>query len=225
MEKKIFKTKDGSITLHIPEWNEQYHSTHGALTEALYVFIDKGLFYTINQFGNSGIHILEMGFGTGLNALLTYLQSQENKWNIEYSTIEAFPLSVEDVEVLNYPELLNVSPETFLNFHQLPWEETHRISENFSFTKRNGFFEEIRDIGKFDLVYFDAFGIRVQPELWTEENFNLVYRALKPKGVLVTYAANGRARRAMQEVGFRVERLDGPPGKRQMMRAVKDKLY
>lgn len=222
MKKNILKTKDGSITLHIPEWNEQYHSTHGALTEALYVFIDKGLFYTMKLIENPKLKILEMGFGTGLNTLLTYLQANEKKWQIEYTSIEAFPLSVDEVKILNYPELLNVSPSAFLEFHHLPWDENHAISENFSFLKKKQYFSEIQDKESYHLIYFDAFGIRVQPELWTEAIFNQMFQALIPGGVLVTYAANGSARRAMQSVGFKVERLDGPPGKRQMMRALKE---
>lgn len=222
MKKSILKTKDGSVTLHIPEWNEHYHSIHGAVTEALYVFMDKGLFYTAETSKMKEIKILEMGFGTGLNALLTFLKSEEKQLKVAYTSIEAFPLPIEEIEKMNYPELLSVSPETFLKLHQLSWEEKHDISRSFSLVKRNQFFSEVQDRERFNLIYFDAFGIRVQPELWTEEIFANMYNALEAGGILVTYAANGNARRAMKSIGFRVELLDGPPGKRHMMRAFKE---
>lgn len=217
MRKIFLKTGDGSTTIQIPEWNEQYHSTHGALTEALYVFIEKGFHYQ----NNSNLKILEMGFGTGLNALLTKLEAEKNHKKVDFTTIEAFPLAVEEIEKLNYPALLNIFPKTFIELHVLPWEERHQISPNFSLKKRKCQFSEVNNKEEFNLIYFDAFGIRVQPELWTEEIFKKMYDSLQPDGVLVTYASNGHARRAMQTVGFLVERLPGPPGKKQMMRAIK----
>lgn len=221
MKKTLLKTADGSLTFHLPEWNEQYHSTHGALTEARHVFIRNGLHYAVQHFQKSKISLLEIGFGTGLNAILTQMDAEENNLQVDYVGIEAFPPEISEIEKLNYPALISVEPEKFLRFHQISWEEKHQIASNFSLTKRNEKFQEIDFQNVFDLIYFDAFGIRVQPELWTEAVFQRMFSALKSSGILVTYAANGNARRALTAVGFEVERLPGPPGKKQMMRALK----
>ncbi len=221
MKRTLLKTGDGSYTLHIPEWDEQYHSKHGAIAEALHVFIKEGLYHWLSEYGDSKVSILEIGFGTGLNALLTYLESEKHSWNIDYTGVEAYPLGFEEYQKMNYTEMLKTSDKVFLRLHEFPWEEKASISENFQLLKLQRLFSEITAINNFDLIYFDAFGIRVQPELWTEEIFGIMYASLKPKGVLVTYAANGNARRAMQAVGFIVERLPGPPGKKEMMRGTK----
>lgn len=221
MKRTLLKTGDGSYTLHIPEWDEQYHSKHGAIAEALHVFIKEGLYHWLSVNAASKISILEIGFGTGLNALLTYLESEKHSWNINYTGIEAFPLGVEEYQKMNYPEMLQTSDEVYLKLHNSPWEEKTSISNNFLLLKQQKLFSEISVVNTIDLIYFDAFGIRVQPELWTEEIFAIMFAALKPKGVLVTYAANGNARRAMQAVGFTVERLSGPPGKKEMLRGTK----
>ena len=142
--------------------------------------------------------------------------------NINYIGIEAYLVSSEEVSALNYAELISKENDTiFKKLHQVPWEERHIINNYFSLTKRKQLFEDIKDIEKYNLIYFDAFGARVQPELWTEVIFKNMFNALRPKGVLVTYSAKGSVRRAMQSVGFRVERLEGPPGKRHMLRATK----
>ncbi|MCG2430836.1 tRNA (5-methylaminomethyl-2-thiouridine)(34)-methyltransferase MnmD [Aequorivita xiaoshiensis] len=224
MKRSILKTGDGSYTLHIAEWNEQYHSKHGAIAEALHVFIKEGLFYWTDNNSSKDISILEIGFGTGLNAFLTLLETETHNFNITYTGVEAYPLEVSEIETLNYPELLNTSEEGFLTLHNTPWEEKSSISDNFHLLKNKMYFSEITLDSSIDLIYFDAFGIRVQADLWTEEIFQLMYNALKPNGVLVTYAANGNARRAMQAVGFSVERIPGPPGKKEMMRATKLEL-
>lgn len=232
MERTLLKTDDGSYTLHIPQWNEQYHSKNGAVAEALHVFIKEGLHHYYSQNTPSEVSILEIGFGTGLNCILTYLEAQKNGFRIKYTGVEAFPLESREVQSLNYPSILdrfyydNASdkPSTeniFTALHNASWEQAVLIAENFQLTKIKKTFAEIEDCSVFNLIYFDAFGIRVQPELWTEEIFKGMYQALKPKGILVTYAANGQARRAMQAVGFSVERLKGPPGKREMLRATK----
>lgn len=221
MKRTLFKTGDGSYTLHIPEWDEQYHSKHGAIAEALHVFIKEGFQHWFLQHPVDEISILEIGFGTGLNSLLTFLENEKLKKKVSYTGIEAFPLTISEIEKLNYSSLLNVSEALFLKFHNAFWEEKNSISENFLLTKQKKFFSEITDKNSFDLVYFDAFGIRVQPELWTEEIFAIMHNALRPNGILVTYAANGNARRALQAVGFKVERLPGPPGKKEMLRGIK----
>ena len=221
MKRTLLKTGDGSYTLHIPEWDEQYHSKHGAIAEALHVFIKEGLYYWSSKNAATEISIMEIGFGTGLNALLTFLETEKNIFQIDYIGVEAYPLSLDEIEKLNYTSLLNASEEKFLKLHEISWEEKTAISDNFRLTKQKQFFSEINNENSFNLIYFDAFGIRVQPELWTEEIFKKMFSALKPKGVLVTYAANGNARRAMQAVGFSVERLPGPPGKKEMLRGTK----
>lgn len=222
LKRKIITTSDGSKTIQIEDWDEQYHSKHGAIQEANHVFIKHGLKYyseTILQEGD-GVSILEIGFGTGLNAFITFLETQH--LNIKYTGVEAYPISEEELEALNYAELISVkNSNIFKALHQTKWEIENSITPNFIFKKRQQLFQDIDDKNKFDLIYFDAFGARVQPELWTEIIFNKMYNALKNNGVLVTYSAKGSVRRAMQSVGFTVEKLEGPPGKREMLRALK----
>ena len=219
MKREIIKTSDGSTTIHIPEWNEQYHSIHGAIQEANHVYINNGLKYK----SSNQIAVLEIGFGTGLNSFMTFLAAQKKELLIEYVGVEAYPVLEEELLKLNYVAELGATQFTkiFESFHSCSWEQQHQITSNFSLLKRKQFFHEIEDENKFDVIYFDAFGARVQPELWTEEIFLKMFLALKSEGVLVTYAAKGSVRRAMQSVGFNVERLPGPPGKREMLRAVK----
>lgn len=219
MKRKIITTADGSKTIQIEDWNEQYHSVHGAIQEAYHVFIKHGL----SLFHDQPLSILEIGFGTGLNALITLLESKKRGLDIVYKGIEAYPVIPEELEQLDYIEALDAGDmeQCFFNMHQTSWGQSHPILPNFSLIKQQIDFREIVDVDQFDLIYFDAFGARVQPELWTEEVFAIMFRALKKDGVLVTYSAKGSVRRAMQAVGFVVERLPGPPGKREMLRALK----
>ncbi len=219
MERKIIITADGSSTIHIPEWNEQYHSKHGAIQEAYHVFIKSGL----SLYKNKEIRVLEIGFGTGLNCFITLLESKKHNLKIDYVGVEAYPISNNEVEALNYTSELKAEDKSsvFKQIHDCVWEERLKIQDDFYLTKQKKFFKEIDDENTFDLIYFDAFGARVQPELWTEEIFEKMYIALKNDGVLVTYSAKGSVRRAMLAVGFVVERLEGPPGKREMLRAIK----
>jgi tRNA U34 5-methylaminomethyl-2-thiouridine-forming methyltransferase MnmC len=221
LERKIIKTSDGSNTIHIPEWDEQYHSIHGAIQESEHVFIKNGLRPIFEKFPNKQIQILEMGFGTGLNALITSIESKKLEKPISYTTIEAFPVSMDIIEKLNYSELLAVSNSELIELHRSKWEVKNELSDHFKLTKVKALFEEVTFQDEFHLIYFDAFGARVQPELWTALIFKKMFDALKTKGVLVTYSAKGSVRRAMMEVGFIVERLTGPPGKREMLRATK----
>lgn len=221
MKREILITGDGSVTIHLPDWDEQYHSKHGAIAEAKHVFIETGLRFMQSKEKKQALAILEIGFGTGLNALLTLGNAEANKLPIFYTGVEAFPVVASEVEQLNYPEQLGVSKDVFMALHHSPWEESTVMSPYFSLEKRKQQFSEIDDTNRFHLIYFDAFGARVQPELWTEAIFKQMYTALKDGGVLVTYSAKGSVRRAMQEVGFQVERLAGPPGKREMLRATK----
>lgn len=216
MKREIIITSDGSTTIHLPDWNEQYHSKHGAIQEAYHVFIKNGL----SLFKNQDISILEIGFGTGLNCFITFLESDTN---VNYVGVEAYPVGKEEVDKLNYVQELKAGNynDKFELIHAVPWETKSEIHSNFTLTKRKQFFQDIEDKDTFNLIYFDAFGARVQPELWSENIFQKMYAALKKEGVLVTYSAKGSVRRAMESVGFVVERLPGPPGKREMLRAVK----
>ena len=223
MKRKIITTSDGSKTIHIEEWNEQYHSKHGAINEAKHVFIETGLKH-INKITeqNQPISILEVGFGTGLNAFLTLIEAESLKRNINYVGVEAYPVDSKELELLNYPEMISDQYKNeFLKLHNVSWDIENEITSRFTLTKQQKYFDSITDVNAYDLIYFDAFGARVQPELWTEHIFKLMYHALLHNGVLVTYSAKGSVRRAMQSVGFTVERLPGPPGKREMLRASK----
>lgn len=220
MQRKIVHTADGSKTIQLPQWGEQYHSMHGALQEALHVFIGMGL----HQFENRPLELLEVGFGTGLNALLTLLEAPGRKLSIRYTGLEAYPVAAEEWRQLNYPELLETEEDAqhyFEALHTTPWGDDVLLTPSFTLRKLQVDIRTFESEPKYDLVYFDAFGARVQPELWTANVFGNMFRTLRPGGSLVTYAAKGSVRRAMQQVGFQVERLPGPPGKREMLRASK----
>lgn len=222
MKREILHTDDGSTTIHLPEWNEQYHSKHGALQEARHVFIKTGLEKVLES-KLKKIAILEIGFGTGLNALVTWEAAKKSNVVVTYTGVEAYPVSMAEVEELNFPQALEDpgAAPFFKKIHQTGWEDEFAVADFFTLTKQQKLFQEIADVNKYDLIYFDAFGARVQPDLWTEAIFSIMFNALKENGILVTYAAKGSVRRAMQQVGFIVERLPGPPGKREMLRATK----
>jgi tRNA U34 5-methylaminomethyl-2-thiouridine-forming methyltransferase MnmC len=218
MKREIIRTADGSTTIHLTDWDEHYHSKHGAIQEAQHVFIKNGL----ALFSNLKLSILEIGFGTGLNALITFLEAPKFQLDVDYVGVEAYPVSAGEVSSMNYVNELGAPDDTvFQKMHQSAWEERVALTDNFALTKRKQFFHEIDDVETFQLIYFDAFGYRVQPELWSTEIFRKMYDALKPGGILVTYAARGVVKRSMVEVGFTVEKLAGPPGKREMFRATK----
>jgi tRNA U34 5-methylaminomethyl-2-thiouridine-forming methyltransferase MnmC len=220
LKREIQITEDGSSTIHLPDWNENYHSTHGAIQESKHVFIGKGL----TEMSKPEISILEIGFGTGLNCFLTFLEAEKRNIVINYIGVEAYPVTQEESAQLNYASELEVkeSQSIFDLLHEVSWEEKHQIKNNFYLEKRKQFFKDIVAIDQFDMVYFDAFGAEHQPELWTVSIFEIMFKAMQENGILVTYCAKGSVRRAMQEVGFKVERLDGPPGKREMLRATKN---
>lgn len=219
MKREIIRTLDGSTTIHLQEWDECYHSKHGAIQEAQHVFIKNGL----SLFEGKSVSILEIGFGTGLNAFITFLESKKLHQAIDYVGVEGYPVSPDEVLSMNYVTELDADNESavFEKMHESNWNEKIVLRDDFYLTKRKQFFDEIDDLEKFDLIYFDAFGYRVQPELWSTAIFKKMYDALKPKGKLVTYAARGVVKRSMIEVGFTVEKLQGPPGKREMFRASK----
>lgn len=219
MKREIIITSDGSTSIHLPEWDESYHSKHGAIQEAQHVFIKNGLSLCKRQ----SVSVLEIGFGTGLNAFITFLESQKSNQNIDYVGVEGFPISAEEVLQMNYVNQLNANQFEleFKKIHQSDWEENVTISEHFRLTKRKQLFNDINDKNQFDIIYFDAFGYRVQPELWSVEIFIKMFEALKEGGILVTYACRGPIKNAMKEAGFQIEKLSGPPGKREMLRGWK----
>lgn len=221
MALKIIETADGSTSFYNEELDETYHSRHGAMQESLYVFIGAGLLKVAEL--QKEISILEMGFGTGLNAYLTAVKANELELKIKYTTLEAFPISNEQVKKMNYSDWGKGKAQKliFSKIQEVPWEESREIDQHFSIKKIMKKFEDYHAIEEFDLIYFDAFGPNVQPELWSDVIFKNMFNALKPGGMLVTYSVKGSARRAMKSAGFTVDKIPGPPGKREMSRATK----
>jgi tRNA U34 5-methylaminomethyl-2-thiouridine-forming methyltransferase MnmC len=222
MRREIVQTLDGSTTIYLPDWEENYHSKHGAIQEAKHVFIKNGFL----QFEQDEIAVLEIGFGTGLNAFITLLEAEDRKLKVNYTGVEAYPVAFDEIAQMNYVAELDATDKEvfFQKMHTCEWNFPVNLSDQFCLTKRQQFFNEITDVEQFDLIYFDAFGYRVQPELWSTAIFKKMYTALKPNGMLVTYAARGVVKRSMVEVGFTVEKLAGPPGKREMFRAFKKQV-
>lgn len=217
----LIETQDGSHSVLSHRFGVTYHSKYGAIQESRHVFIEAGLFPKLIL--QRELAVLELGFGTGLNALLTLLEAERLERHIFYQTIEAFPLSQEQAAQLNYPEQLELpaSRPWLTEMHAAPSDELLRPTSHFQFRKTIGRFEELDLQNAFDVAYFDAFAPETQPELWTEEVLGRVYRALRPQGILVTYCAKGAVKRTLKSLGFQIERIPGPPGKREMTRAVK----
>jgi tRNA U34 5-methylaminomethyl-2-thiouridine-forming methyltransferase MnmC len=209
-------SEDGSHTLYVPELDEHYHSVFGARTESMHVFIKSGLDHSDKQ----DIKILEIGFGTGLNALLTALNKGRRK--IEYHSIEKYPLNSETEDALTLsPQQTVEETSVFKAIHEAPWNELTEIIPDFKLLKFEDDLLTVNFNTKYDLVYFDAFGPDVQPELWTKDIFQKIFDTTNTNGILTTYSAKGAVRRAMQSAGFKVERLPGPPKKREMLRCTK----
>lgn len=221
METKLVVTGDGSTSLFIPDLDEHYHSIHGAIQESMHVFIHAGLKPLLAS--KKEIQILEIGFGTGLNALLTAIESMKQNVAIQYTTIEKYPISPEFITQLNFCSLVD-DPNCsnwFKKIHDCEWEQMTAISQNFFLKKIKADFKTIEFTNAFDVLYYDAFAPSAQPELWTEDIFKIMYKALKKEGILVTYCAKGIVKRTMKSVGFEVVALPGPPGKREMTKAIK----
>jgi tRNA U34 5-methylaminomethyl-2-thiouridine-forming methyltransferase MnmC len=221
VKREIILTGDGSGSITIPEMNVTYHSIHGAIQESMHVFIQAGL-RDPEMFDSVGVHnILEIGFGTGLNALLTLIEADRHKNRIYYTAIELYPLRETEISQLNYCEQLNQPhyKRLFEKMHQCGWEEMFEISDNFRLTKIKCNLLDFFTENFFSLIYFDAFAPAAQPELWTKEVFQKLYSMMNERGILVTYCSKGEVRRAMKSAGFSVEKIPGPAGKREMIRA------
>ena len=220
MQREIIKTSDGSKTIRIIDLDENYHSHHGALKEANHVFLTQGLAY-LNQ--HDEISIFEMGLGTGLNAFLTAVEAENKNLKIKYTGIEAFPVNSEEINALGYEDLLEgCYNEIFHKIHDSNWGDFELITKTFSLCKIHDRIENVTlENDSFDLIYYDAFGPRAQDEMWSVDLFQKMYDSLKKGGILVTYCAKGQVKRNLKQVGFKIEALPGPPGKREMTRAIK----
>lgn len=223
MQREIILTNDGSHTVTVPELNVSYHSMHGAIQESMHVFIEAG-FRQLS--GHNTIRIFEMGFGTGLNALLTLVEEEKTKQPVHYTSIELFPLTSHEIDLLNYCSQLNredLEP-LFKQIHSCEWEKEIRLTDHFTLQKINASLSHEKSLSSSSiqsvhLIYYDAFAPSVQPELWTPVIFERLYSLLTPGGILVTYCSKSDVRRAMQAAGFSIEKIPGPPGKREMVRA------
>jgi len=219
-------TADGSHTIVVPELNIAYHSRYGAIQESMHVFIQTGMHYFLHSAKlkqDEVLTIFEMGLGTGLNALLSLSEAIHLNQKIFYKAIEPFPLSLEEAQNLNYTSL--VSPglqQNFLHMHRCGWNKKVSVHPLFLFVKSKIALEDLTAANKFHLIYFDAFDPRVQPALWNEDMFCKMFNMLENSGVLVTYCSKGAVRRALQNVGFTVEKIAGPPGKKEILRAVRN---
>lgn len=219
-ERKVIETADGSKTLFVPAMNEQYHSLNGALTESDYVFLEKGFRHHPSQTPK----VFEVGFGTGLNAMLTAQEAEKSKRPTYYTTIEKYPIKTEEIQCLNYGNLLSPrANEIFHTIHKADWETDVQISEFFILHKIKSDLKtcSFSNNNFYDLVFFDAFGPDKQPEMWQDKVINKIFQLCSNGAIFVTYSAKGEIRRRLEASGFRMERLPGPPGKRQMLRGLK----
>lgn len=217
--RKIKITDDGSSTLCWIEKNETFHSIHGAIRESKHIFIDAGLAYLSQNL--SVIKILEVGYGTGLNAFLSSIYSAENSISLHYTALEAFPVNLEEHKILNYGELLN-STELFDGLFFADWEKKSEVVPGFHLYKKNIFLEDFESSNEsYNLIFFDAFSPESQSELWSEEIFRKLFFMMEKNGVLVTYSCKGVVKRILKNIGFSIEKLPGPPGKREFLRATK----
>lgn len=217
----IQPTRDGSHTLLSEQFGTTYHSSHGAITESHHVFIAAGL-HASARWGST-VDVLETGFGTGLNAWMTALEAARTGCIVRYTALEMYPVPLAVAHSLNYPELLGCpeQAEEFSKLHRQPWGQMLPLHPHFFLEKRQQPIQHLTDQAAFDVVYFDVFAPQVQPELWTADTLGRLYVALRASGYLVTYGAQGEFRRTLRAVGFEVEKLPGPPGKREMTRAHK----
>ena len=223
MQKKIIITGDGSPSFYISELNETYHSKHGAVTESDYVYIKRGLVHWLDQNNQKKLKVFEMGMGTGLNVYLSYVFSINHKISCEYFSIEKYPLQLKEIQSLNMKASLPAGEHHhfFDQLHQLEWNQMLSQSD-FSFTKIKEDFLNMALVQSFDVLFYDAFGYNAQSEMWQEKALQKCYDLLNPGGIWVSYCAKGAVRRSLEKIGFVLGRLEGPPGKREMLRAVKE---
>lgn len=219
MDLEVQKTADGSDTVLNKSIGVHYHSTNGAITEAEHVFISAGL----NHFSQSDIAILEVGLGTGLNAALTAMHADEKGLKVSYVGVELYPLTTKFISEIGYPKQLQPAAAIAWNvISNAPWNAAFALNSNFTITKQQADFTCWVSNQQFDLIYFDAFAPDCQPEMWAPEQFKKLFASLKPNGVLVTYSAKGIVKQALRNAGFTVKRLQGPPGKHHMLKAIKE---
>jgi tRNA U34 5-methylaminomethyl-2-thiouridine-forming methyltransferase MnmC len=214
MNRTLKETGDGSHTIYIPDLDEHYHSVRGAVAESQHIYIGAGFDCSVN----SSVRVLEFGMGTGLNVLLTFLRARESGRKVFYHAIEKYPLSKTELKMLNLSEY---NPEIFESIHCAHWGVEIDITAGFSLFKERADFRKAAPAGLYDVIYYDAFGPEVQPALWTAEIFNKVFEMAAPGAVLTTYSSKGQVRRNMKSAGFHVEKLPGPSGKREIVRASK----
>jgi tRNA U34 5-methylaminomethyl-2-thiouridine-forming methyltransferase MnmC len=219
---KLIITEDGSHSVVSEKFGVTYHSRHGAMTESIVVFIKPGLEHALEKFKTEELKILEMGLGTGLNAYLSCVTAEEKNRNIHYTSVEAYPLEEDLWRQLNYPEIIGIDTRHILySIHEVPEGETHQISPKMKLLKLEKEIEQLDLNDQYDLIYHDGFAPSSQPQLWEGEIVKKLYDALKPGGIMVTYCAKGSFKRCLKEQGLMLEELPGPPGKREMTRAVK----
>jgi tRNA U34 5-methylaminomethyl-2-thiouridine-forming methyltransferase MnmC len=215
---KLIKTSDGSHTIYVPELDDHYHSIHGAVQESEHIFIKNGF----DTCTSNPVNIFEVGFGTGLNALLTAIRSLNGERQVIYTTIEKYPVHEDLIWSLNHSEFAGREGKKIFNLiHYAPWNSLTTICKNFTIKKIKSDLTVSKPSGKYDLIYFDAFGPEKQPEMWTQDIFKSISDITVKGGILVTYSAKGDVKRNLKECGFDVSLLPGPPGKRQITRAVK----
>jgi len=216
---KLITTEDGSHSLYVMDLDEHYHSQHGAVTESQYVFIEAGL----KEVSGDHINIFEMGFGTGLNAFLSFIHASRSGKIIHYTGLEKYPLDSVILNSLNYASFFTEAEgKNFNLIHQVPWNRKNQITAKFSIEKILGDIDSLDKIELYDLVFYDAFSPGKQPELWSIEIFTKIFRSMKPGAILTTYSSKGKVRRNLIEAGFSVEKLSGPLRKRDMTRARKE---
>ncbi|MAY82559.1 MAG: SAM-dependent methyltransferase [Flavobacteriales bacterium] len=221
MQRKLTTTKDGSHSLYLPDMDEQYHSMHGSIAEALVVYIGNGLLEKAKE--QSTIKVFEMGFGTGLNAMLSWMESRKKALKLEYLCLEKYPLEEKEWKSLNFAKQSEFDQQKFEDLHLANWGEWVEMDEFFKIKKLQDDLRTVELPNDIDLIYFDAFAPEKQPHLWKKEVFEKMYASLKPAGILTTYCVKGEIRRRLKEIGFEIEKLPGPVGgKREVLRAIKN---
>ena len=220
MQREIQLTADGSHTVFIPELNITYHSSHGAVGESRHLFINAGLLPLLNKSSQQPVRILEIGFGTGLNALLSLQEAIKQQRQIRYIALEIFPLLRDEVGLINHGQLLNME-ESFLQLHAAEWEKEIYINEFFTLEKKQLSVLQPILLNPVNCIFFDAFAPSIQPEVWTQDVFEKMFALILPGGTLLTYSSKSEVRRAMQAAGFSVTKVPGPWGKREMVKAMR----